>query len=56
MFNLILLTLLDQKEDYIKMKKELTHTPLEKSIDNVLELINKDIDKIIRLNQIKCTN
>lgn len=53
MFNQILLTLLIQKEDYMRLKKEAARTPLEKSIDNIIELINHDIDKITKLNQIE---
>lgn len=52
MFNRTLLSLLNQKEDYIKLKQEAAHTPLEASIDTNLEMINQDINKIHRLNQI----
>jgi len=50
----MLLTLLGQKEEYIKIKKEVAKTPLEKSIDSIIEKINHDIDKITKLNQIEC--
>ncbi len=53
MFNQIILTLLGKKEDYLKLKKQVARTPLEKSIDNIIEKINKDIDKIAELNQIE---
>lgn len=52
MFNQILSTLINQKEDYLKLKKETLHTPLEKSVDNIIERINQDIVKIENLNQI----
>lgn len=52
MFNQMLLILLGQKEDYLKLKKEVVQTPLEKSIDIILEKINQDIDKIVELNQV----
>lgn len=48
----MLLNLLNQKEDYIKLKQEVIHTPLEDTINNILEMINQDINKIQRLNQI----
>lgn len=53
MFNQILLNLEDQKNEYIKLKKEVALTPLEKSIDKILYLINQDISKITRLNHIE---
>ncbi len=53
MFNQILLNLIDQKEDYIKLKKQVVKTPLEKSIDMIISKINQDIDKISKLNQIE---
>ncbi len=53
MFNQILLTLLDQKNDYLNLKEKVAHTPLEKLINNILERINIDNDKIITLNQIE---
>jgi hypothetical protein len=52
MFDEILLIFLDQKEDYLKLKKEVVQTPLEKSIDDIIERINLNLDKITRLNQI----
>lgn len=54
MFNQILLTLIGQKEEYNKLKKEVAKTPLEKSIDCIIKKINRDIDKITKLNQIEC--
>ncbi len=52
MFNRYLLTLLIQKDEYIILKKEVLQTPLEKSIDGIIEKIKQDIDKITKLNQI----
>ena len=52
MFNQSFLILLNQKEDYIKLKVEVANTPLEMSIDNILVKINQDKNKIYRLNQI----
>ena len=54
MFNRYLLTLLKQKDEYIRLKSEVSQTPLEKSIDIILEKIEFDIEKIIELNQINC--
>ncbi len=54
MFNRYLLTLLNQKNEYIKLKKGVSQTPLEKSIDDIIEKITQDIDKITKLNQIDC--
>lgn len=53
MFNQVLLTLLDQKEDYNNLKKEVINTPLEKIVDKILQMINQDINKIVTLNQIE---
>ncbi|MFX0163816.1 MAG: hypothetical protein ACFFAG_16865 [Promethearchaeota archaeon] len=50
MFNRYLLTLLSQKDEYKKLKKEVLHTPLEKSIDAIIEKITQDIDKMTKLN------
>ena len=49
----MLLTLTGQKEEYINLKEEVAETPLEKSINNILETINQYIDKIVKLNQIE---
>ena len=43
MFNQILLNLINQKEEYLKLKKEVAKTPLEKSIDFIIEKIKHDI-------------
>ena len=53
MFNRYLITLLKQEDDYIKLKMEVIQTPLEKSIEIILEKIKLDIEKIKKLNQIE---
>lgn len=53
MFNRFLITLINQKEEYSALQKEVAQTPLEKSIENILEMINQEIEKITRLNQIE---
>ncbi len=53
MFNQYLLTLIGQKEEYKKLKKEVNITPLGKSIEGIIKKINDDIDKITQLNQIE---
>ena len=52
MFNWYLLTLLGQKEECLNLKKEVAQTPLKKTIDDIIEKVNRDISKIIELNQI----
>ena len=44
--------LTEKKEDYLKLSKNLTETPLEKSIDNIIDLLNLDIVKILKFNRI----
>ena len=51
MFNRYLLTLLNQKDEYTILKREVSQTPLEKSINAIIEKIKQDIDKITKLNQ-----
>lgn len=53
MFDQYLLSLINQKEEYNKLKKDLSKIPLEKSIDCIIKKINDDIDKITQLNQIE---
>jgi hypothetical protein len=53
MFNRFLITLINQKEEYSKLQNEVVQTLPEKSIENILEIIKQDIEKITRLNQIK---
>ena len=46
--------LTEKKEDYLKLRKSLTKTPLEKSIDidNIIAQLNLDIVKILKFNRI----
>ena len=46
--------LTEKKEDYLKLSKSLTKTPLEKSIDidNIIAKLNLDIVKILKFNRI----
>ena len=44
--------LTEKNEDYLKLSKNLTETPLEKSIDNIIDLLNFDIVKILKFNRI----
>jgi hypothetical protein len=53
MFNQYLLKLIDQKEEYKKLKIEVSEKPLEKSIESIIKKINDDINKITQLNQIE---
>ncbi|MFX1572132.1 MAG: hypothetical protein ACFFB0_05245 [Promethearchaeota archaeon] len=42
-----------QKEEYLKLKRKVYQTPLEKSIESIIERIDQDIEKIIKLNQLE---
>ncbi len=42
----------ERKEDYLKLRRNQIATPLEKSIDNILDQINLDIVKILKYNRI----
>ena len=53
MFNQILINLIEQKEEYIQLKNKVARTPLEKSIDFIIEKIKQDIEKLNKLNQIE---
>jgi len=44
--------LTEKKEDYFKLSRNLTETPVEKSIDNIIDLLNLDIVKILKFNRI----
>lgn len=48
-FNEIALNLETQKNDYLSLKSKGSSTPLERSIDNILNRIYDDIRKIIKL-------
>ena len=54
MLEVILENSTEKKEDYSKLKRNLTETPLEKSIDidNMIDLLNLDIVKILKYNRI----
>ena len=52
MFEEISEDLTEKKEDYLKLNRNLTETPLEKSIDNIIDLLNLDIVKILKFNRI----
>jgi len=45
---------IEKKEDYVKLKRNLTETPLVKSVDldNILEQLNLDIVNILKFNRI----
>jgi len=45
---------IEKKEDYVKLKKNQTKTPLEKSvdIDDILDQLNLDIVNILKYNRI----
>jgi hypothetical protein len=49
MFSEIVLNLEAQKDDYLQLKNKVLGTPLERSIDNILNRIYDDIKKIIEL-------
>jgi len=51
-FEEILDDLTEKKEEYLTLKRNFTETPLEKSIDNILDQINLDIVKILKYNRI----
>jgi len=48
----ILVDLTNKKEDYLKLKRNFTDTPLEKSLDNIIDQINLDVVKILKYNRI----
>lgn len=54
MFNQILASLFRQKTEYLNLKKQMIQTQLEKSINTIIEGIDQDINKIIKLNQFDC--
>jgi hypothetical protein len=45
----ILLKLKTQERDYLQLKSKVSDTPLERSIDNILNRIYDDIKRIIEL-------
>lgn len=54
MFKIILENSTEKKEDLLTLKRNLTETPPEKSIDidNMIDLLNLDIVKILKYNRI----
>ena len=54
MFEVILEDLTEKKVDYLKLSGNLSDTPIEKSydIDNIIDMINLDIVKILKYNRI----
>ena len=44
--------LTEKNEDYSKLKRNLTEPPLEKSIDNMIDMLNLDIVNILKYNRI----
>jgi len=52
MFEEILEDIPEKKEDYLKFKRNVTETPLEKSINIIIDQINLDIVKILKYNRI----
>ena len=54
MFEVILENSIEKKEDYSKLKRNLTEPQLEKSIDidNMIDLLNLDIVKKLKYNRI----
>ena len=54
MFEVILEDLTEKKVEYLKLSGNLSDTPIEKSydIDNIIDMINLDIVKILKYNRI----
>ena len=52
MFEEISIEITDKVEDFPELKRNYTETPLEKSIDIILDQINLDIVKILKYNRI----
>lgn len=52
MFEDLLDNLSEKREGYLKLKRNFTETPLEKSIDKILNQINLDMVKILKYNRI----
>ena len=48
----ILIDFKEEKDGNLKYKSGLSQTPLEKSIDYILDLINLDVVKILKYNRI----
>jgi len=52
MFEEILIDFKEGKDDNLRCNSDLSQTPLEKSIDYILDLINLDVVKILKYNRI----
>ena len=52
MFEEILIDFKEEKDDNLRLRSDLTQTPLEKSVDCILDLINLDLVKILKYNRI----
>ncbi len=52
MLDVIIEDLTEKEENNIKLWRNQTTTPLEKSFDNILDQINLDIVKILKYNRI----
>ena len=52
MFEEILEDLTEKKEEYSKIKRKFTETPLEKSFDIIIDQINLDVVKILKYSRI----
>ena len=44
--------LMDKKEEYLKLKKNVKDTPLKKSIEIIIDQINLDVVNILKYNRI----
>ena len=52
MFEEVSEDLTEKKEDYSKLRRNLTQTPLENSIDKIIDQINLDSVIILKYNRI----
>jgi hypothetical protein len=52
MFEEILIDFKEEKDDNLRHKSDVSQTPLEKSIDYILDMINLDVVKILKYNRI----
>jgi len=52
MFEEILIDFKEEKGDNLKQRSGLSQSPLEKSIDYILDMINLDVVKILKYNRI----
>jgi len=52
MFKEILIDFKEEKDDNLRLESDLLQTPLENSIDYILDMINLDTVKILKYNRI----